>query len=68
MLYENFAGDYTTSITRLLERLGLEPPADHSKLEPPLKQQSDSINDDWVQRYSELKLGAEFDLTPAVPA
>lgn len=37
-----------------------------SKLEPPLKQQSDSINDDWVLRYSELKLGAEFDLTSAV--
>ena len=65
VLYENFAGDYTTSIVRLLERLGLEPPADASKLEPPLKQQSDAINDDWVRRYSEIKLGTEFDLTPA---
>lgn len=68
VLYENFAGDYTTSIVRLLERLGLEPPADTSKLEPPLKQQSDAINDDWVRRYSEIKLATEFDLTPAPAA
>lgn len=47
---------------------GFEPPADASKLEPPLKQQSDAINDDWVRRYSETKLATEFDLTPAPAA
>ncbi len=64
VLYENFAGDYTTSTVRLLERLGLEAP-DPESLGPPLKRQSDAVNDDWVRRYSDIKLGAEFDLTPA---
>ena len=67
VLYENFAGDYTTSTIHLLERLGLPAP-DASSLAPPLKRQSDSINDDWVRRYSDIRLGAEFDLAPAVPA
>jgi LPS sulfotransferase NodH len=64
VLYENFAAEYATSAERLLERLGLDLPAD-AHLEPPLRQQSDSVNDDWVKRFSELKLGTEFDLTPA---
>ena len=67
VLYENFASDYATSTDRLLERLGLELPAD-AHLEPPLRQQSDAVNDDWVKRFSELKLGTEFDLTPAARA
>lgn len=65
VLYENFAGDYATSTTRLLERLGL-PAGETASLDPPLKQQSDSVNDDWVRRFSDLKLGAEFDLVPAL--
>ena len=65
VLYENFAGDYTTSTTRLLERLGL-PAGDLAPIDPPLKRQSDAVNDDWVRRFSDLKLGAEFDLVPAV--
>jgi hypothetical protein len=32
-----------------------------------MKRQSDNINDDWVKRYSELRLGTEFDLVPAQP-
>jgi LPS sulfotransferase NodH len=65
VLYENFAGDYQTSTVRLLERLGLPAP-DAGVLSPPLKQQSDSVNDDWVRRYSDIKLAAEFDLIPAL--
>lgn len=64
VLYENFAGDYTTSAHRLLERLRLTAP-DGVVLSPPLKQQSDAINDDWQRRYSDIRLGAEFDLVPA---
>jgi trehalose 2-sulfotransferase len=67
VLYENFASDYATSTDHLLERLGLELPPG-ALLEPPLRQQSDSVNDDWVKRFSELKLGTEFDLTPAARA
>ena len=27
-------------------------------------QQSDQINDDWTKRYSDLRLGRDFDLDP----
>ncbi len=29
-----------------------------------MKRQSDRINDDWTKRYSELRLGTDFDLVP----
>jgi LPS sulfotransferase NodH len=63
VLYENFAADYETSTLRLLERLGLSPPDDFD-FEPRMKRQSDLVNDDWVTRYSELRLGTDFDLVP----
>ncbi len=63
VLYENFAADYETSTLRLLERLGLSPPEDFD-FQPRMKRQSDRVNDDWVRRYSELRLGTEFDLVP----
>jgi LPS sulfotransferase NodH len=66
VLYENFAADYETSTLRLLERLGLSPP-DGFDFEPRMKRQSDRINDDWVRRYSEHRLGTDFDLVPAKP-
>jgi LPS sulfotransferase NodH len=66
VLYENFAGDYVRSTHNLLERLGLEAP-EGLELEPQMKRQSDGINDDWARRFSELRLGTEFDLVPAVP-
>jgi LPS sulfotransferase NodH len=66
VLYENFAGDPQTSTVNLLERLGLRPAPDF-RFEPRMKPQSDALNDDWVRRYSELRLGTEFDLVPAVP-
>jgi trehalose 2-sulfotransferase len=67
VLYENFAGDYEPSALHLLERLDLSPPVDF-EFEPRMKRQSDGLNDDWVRRYSELRLGTDFDLVPAVPA
>lgn len=63
VLYENFAADYETSTLNLLERLGLSPPDDF-EFEPRMKRQSDRVNDDWVKRYSELRLGTDFDLVP----
>jgi LPS sulfotransferase NodH len=67
VLYENFAADYETSTVNLLDRLGLTPPDDF-KLEPRMKKQSDDFNDDWTKRYSELRLGTEFDLVPVQSA
>jgi len=66
VLYENFAADYETSTLNVLERLGISPP-EGFKLEPRMRSQSDGITDDWARRYSELRLGTEFDLVPAVP-
>ncbi len=63
VLYENFAADYETSTLNLLDRLDLSPP-DGFAFEPRMKRQSDRVNDDWARRYSELRLGTEFDLTP----
>jgi LPS sulfotransferase NodH len=65
VLYENFAADPQTSTLNLLDRLELAPPPDF-RFEPRMKRQSDGLNDDWVRRYSELRLGTEFDLVPAV--
>jgi LPS sulfotransferase NodH len=64
VLYENFAADYETSTLNLLERLGLSCP-EGFEFEPRMKKQSDKINDDWTHRYSELRLGRDFDLVPA---
>ena len=63
VLYENFAADYETSTLHLLERLRLSPP-EGFEFEPRMKRQSDRINDDWTRRYSELRLGRDFDLVP----
>ena len=65
VLYENFAADYEASTRNLLERLEIEFPGDFD-FEPRMKRQSDGVNDDWTRRYSELRLGTEFDLVPAV--
>jgi LPS sulfotransferase NodH len=67
VLYENFAADYETSTLNLLERLRLAPP-EGFEFEPRMKRQSDRINDDWVRRFSELRLGTDFDLVPAPAA
>jgi trehalose 2-sulfotransferase len=63
VLYENFEADYETSTLNLLDRLAVSPP-DGFAFEPRMKRQSDAINDDWAKRFSELRLGTEFDLVP----
>lgn len=67
VLYENFAGDYEHATVNILDRLGLERP-EGFQVKPRMKRQSDGINDDWVRRYSELRLGTQFDLVPAKAA
>jgi trehalose 2-sulfotransferase len=66
VLYENFAADPRASTVSVLERLGL-PMSPDLDVQPRMRRQSDGINDDWVRRFSELRLGTEFDLVPAVP-
>jgi LPS sulfotransferase NodH len=64
VLYENFAAAYEASTMHLLDRLDLSPPEGFA-FEPRMKRQSDRVNDNWVKRYSELRLGRDFDLVPA---
>ena len=66
VLYENFAAAYEESTTNLLDRLGLEAP-EGGGVNPRMKKQSDGVNDDWTRRFSELRLGTQLDLVPAVP-
>jgi trehalose 2-sulfotransferase len=66
VLYENFASDYEQSTLNVLDQLGISAPDDF-RFEPRMKAQSDGLNDDWARRFSELSLGTEFDLVPAVP-
>jgi trehalose 2-sulfotransferase len=63
VLYENFAADYEASTLNLLDRLDLSCPEDF-EFEPQMKKQSDKVNDDWTKRYSQLRLGRDFDLNP----
>jgi trehalose 2-sulfotransferase len=64
VLYENFAANYETSTLHVLEQIGLAPPEGFT-FEPRMRSQTDNLNDDWARRYSELRLGTEFDLVPA---
>ena len=66
VLYENFEAEYEIATRNVLERLGIDVPAD-LRIEPRMRKQSDGINDDWTRRYADLKLGTEFDLVPTVP-
>ncbi|MCB0858033.1 MAG: hypothetical protein KDB57_07930 [Solirubrobacterales bacterium] len=67
VLYENFAADVEASTRSLLSNLKIEAP-DDLHLETKMKRQSDGLNDDWARRYSDIRLGAEFDLVPTVSA
>ena len=67
VLYENFASEIDSSTISVLDQLGLETPADF-RYRPKMQSQSDGLNDDWARRYSEISLGTQFDLVPAVPA
>jgi LPS sulfotransferase NodH len=67
ILYENFASDIEVSTRNVLEKLEIEAPEDLN-LKPRMKSQSDGINDDWARRYSDIRLGAEFDLVPTATA
>jgi trehalose 2-sulfotransferase len=64
VLYENFAADPQTATANVLSKLGLEAPPEF-RFAPRMRRQSDVVNDDWARRFSELRLGSEFDLVPA---
>jgi LPS sulfotransferase NodH len=48
--YERIASDPASAVSAVLGRIGVQPPAGFDP-QPRLKQQSDSLSDDWVARY-----------------
>ncbi len=65
--YERFLDNTSPTILGILDRLDVEAPADWS-FEPKMSRQSDEINDDWVARFGELKVGQQPWAAPAVEA
>jgi LPS sulfotransferase NodH len=65
--YEVFVRNPEPTIEGILEHAGVEPPPGWS-FEPGMKPQSDGINDDWVHRYGELRIGRQLWAAPAVEA
>ena len=63
-VYGSLAGELIDADDEIHDDLSA--PEDFS-FKPRMKAQSDGINDDWARRYSELRLGTEFDLVPTVP-
>jgi LPS sulfotransferase NodH len=55
------------TIEGILDQVGVEVPGDWS-FESEMKQQSDQINDDWVHRFGELRIGRQLWAAPSVEA
>jgi LPS sulfotransferase NodH len=65
--YERFVRRQEPTIEGILDQVGVEVPGDWS-FEPEMKQQSDQINDDWVHRFGELRIGRQLWAAPSVEA
>ncbi len=63
VLYENFAADPEVSTLERPQAPGAVAARRTSASKLHMKRQSDQLNDDWARRYSEIKLGTEFDLS-----
>jgi trehalose 2-sulfotransferase len=65
--YERFVRRQEPTVEGILEAMGVKVPEGWT-FEPDMKQQSDSINDDWVHRFGELRIGRQPWAAPAVEA
>ena len=65
--YERFTRNPSTRPRGSSSTSALERPEDWS-FKPEMKTQSDEINDDWVKRYAELRIGRQPWAAPAVAA
>jgi LPS sulfotransferase NodH len=65
--YERFTRNAEFATEGILEHIGAERPDDWS-FEPEMRPQSDKINDDWVKRFAELRIGRQPWAAPAVAA
>jgi trehalose 2-sulfotransferase len=65
--YERFLRNPEPTIEGILEQIE-EPVPEGWSFEPGMEQQSDQINDDWVHRYGELRIGRQLWAAPPVEA
>lgn len=65
--YERFVQRQEPTIEGILEQVGVDVP-DGWSFDSPMKPQSDEINDDWVRRFGELRIGRQLWAAPAVEA
>jgi LPS sulfotransferase NodH len=65
--YERFVRNTEHTIKGILEQVGVEAPQGWS-FEPEMRAQSDAINDDWVHRFGELRIGRQSWAAPPVEA
>ena len=55
VVYEDFVRDYEATILRVLVYVGIDRPADLTLDAPRLAQQATSRNDEWAERFREMK-------------
>ena len=61
VVYEEFVEKYDQTLSALLDYLGIAVPRNHIFARPRLKKMADTMNDEWVQQYTEMKLGQKED-------
>ena len=60
VFYEDLVGDFPGTIAKILDACRLPPSAPIRIDEMPLKRQADSINDEWAERYLEIRQDLEL--------
>jgi trehalose 2-sulfotransferase len=55
IVYEDFVNDHSAATLRLLDRIGVPAPKDFNIAAPKMKRQSDSLSEEWIREYLQLK-------------
>ena len=55
MVFEEFIASYEQTVAAILAYLKIPVPANHSCAPRKLKKMADAMNEEWVQRYNEMK-------------
>ena len=61
VVYEEFIANYDETVGSILDYLRIRIPANHSFARPKLKKMANDTNEEWVQRYNEMKTGEAQD-------
>lgn len=55
VVYEDFIESYDDTVNAILDYLRIPVPANHTFAPPRLQKMADATNEDWVQRYNEMR-------------